>query len=77
MNSYLESISNVNDSRTNTTASLVHGEEDTVIELSNIPPALTSSNIVDEVVQQSQIVEKANYLEQNRVKVRRYTLKKG
>ncbi len=75
MSEYLKTISNIN--ATSTGVSLSSSIEDgySVLELSGQPPEMTSSSIVDKEDQPLQ--DNAKYLSPQKVKLRKYTLKKG
>lgn len=75
MNEYLKNISNIDTPGTSVSLSSSHGDGFSILELPGQPPAMTSSSIIDHEIQPIQ--DNAQYLSPQKVKLRKYTLKKG
>jgi len=75
MNEYLKNISNLDASGTSVSFSSSPVEGSSILELPEQPPAMTSSSITDHEIQPIQ--DNAQYLSPQKVKLRKYTLKKG
>ena len=75
MNDYLKSISSISTSVTSTSLSPSTEDEDSVLEMPEQPPNATSSSVIDNEVQH--ISYDAQYLSPQKVRIRKYTLKKG
>ena len=75
MNEYLKSISNIADSSTSVSLSSLAGDDSPVLELPERPPSTTSSSMVENETQP--LLDNAQYLSPQKIKLRKYTLKKG
>lgn len=73
MNNYLNDISNIDNLQTDISLSLADGVQMPVLELSGQPQITTSS--LDEERLSTQ--DNAQYLSPKKIKLRKYTLKKG
>lgn len=75
MNDYLKSVSSISTSVTSTSLSPSTEDEGSVLELPEQPPKATSSSVIENEVQPQSYG--AQYLSPQKVKMRKYTLKKG
>lgn len=75
MNDYLKSISSISTSVTSTSLSPSAEDEGSVLELPEQLPNATSSSVIENEVQP--ISYDAQYLSPQKVRLRKYTLKKG
>lgn len=75
MNDYLKSISSIETSVTSTSLSPSAEDDSSVLELPDQPPKVTSSSVVEKEGQL--ISDNAQYLSPQKIKMRKYTLKKG
>ena len=75
MNDYLKSISNIDTESARTTISSSPEKGYSVLELPEQPPAKTSSSMVEKEPQTMQ--DTIQYLSPQKVKLRKYTIKKG
>ena len=75
MNEYLKNISSIDDLGTSVSLLPIIRDELSVLELPEQPPIMTSSLISDHEIQPIQ--DNAEYLSPQKVKLRKYTLKKG
>lgn len=75
MNDYLKNISSIDDSSTGVSFSQSPEESKVIVELPEQPPTMTYSIVTGQEAQLYQ--DNAQYLTPQRVKLRKYTLKKG
>ncbi len=75
MNDYLKNISNIDTSSTSISISPSLQDDNSMLELTEQPPTTTSSSVVDK--NPELIQDEAEYLLPQKIKLRKYSLKKG